>query len=365
MSNFRGAFQKILSLENKNKSDFILYSSRLFVSLQAEIKNLIFNNKSTMKKILSKLCGGVLLCALSMSLTSCEDILGHWEKPTPTPIMPTVDDVIKYGFKVTDLAGVDRTEAVTSLKMSTDDGPIAEAEVSGGKITIKAEKLSGITSAIDFWFEAEIGGKPYIAKVNINPTTLSPETDKTLEMATLGDVILADGKFGVAGTSGEVAKICYLGSETAEAAYGFNHGLALAMSDANSGSTCMWRTSNGDAGHTKQTSSTFTEESGLQYNSFTPDHDTSNYPAFQAAIANNSTAAPTGCSAWFLASGYQWQKMAGAVGGYNNLGLQDDALYWSSSEVSASRACYFYSNDSDWDDVSKVFEYRVRACLAF
>ena len=40
-----------------------------------------------MKKILSKLMGGVLLFSLSMSLTSCEgaldDILGEWSRPTP------------------------------------------------------------------------------------------------------------------------------------------------------------------------------------------------------------------------------------------------------------------------------------------
>ena len=88
-----------------------------------------------MKKIFSKLLGGALLFSLTMSLTSCEDVLGHWEKPSPTP---TVEEVIKYGFQVTDLAGADRTEAVTSLKMSNEDGTlVAEAEVSGGKITIK------------------------------------------------------------------------------------------------------------------------------------------------------------------------------------------------------------------------------------
>lgn len=41
-----------------------------------------------MKKYFGKLWGGVLLFSLSMSLTSCEDILGHWEKPTPNPITP-------------------------------------------------------------------------------------------------------------------------------------------------------------------------------------------------------------------------------------------------------------------------------------
>lgn len=184
-----------------------------------------------MKKILCKLLGGALLFGLTMSLTSCEDVLGHWEKPSPNPITPgtvtpTVEEVIKYGFKVTDLAGVDRTEAVTSLKMSKADGTlVAEAEVSGGKITITNTKLTeaGITAAADFWFEAEIGGKPYIAKVNINPTTLSPESDKTLEMATLGDVILADGTFA-APTSTGVAMIAYLGNGSE-----CDHGLAIQL----------------------------------------------------------------------------------------------------------------------------------------
>lgn len=144
----------------------------------------------------------------------------------------------------------------------------------------------------------------------------------TVKLATVGDVILSTGKCAKAGTSGAVAKICYLGDETGESAYNYTNGLALALSDANSGNTCKWKTENSDAGHTyKPTSSTFTEESGLQYNDATHNSDT--YPAFKAAIANNGTAAPTGCSAWFLASGYQWTKMIGATGlGLSNLGLQ-------------------------------------------
>lgn len=41
-----------------------------------------------MKKILRKLMGGVLLFSLSMSLTSCDDILGEWSRPTPNPVTP-------------------------------------------------------------------------------------------------------------------------------------------------------------------------------------------------------------------------------------------------------------------------------------
>ncbi len=180
------------------------------------------------------------LCALmaTATLTSCEgafdDIFGEWDKPSGGAVTPsgngtpTVDDVIKYGFKVTDLAGNDKTTLVTSLKMSTDDGPIAEAEVSDGKITIKADKLSGITTPIDFWFEAEIGGKNYMAMVNIDPTTLSPETLMTLKMATIGDWILGDGTFVVKGTTGGVAVIAYVGKVDKY----FDRFLAIARTDA-------------------------------------------------------------------------------------------------------------------------------------
>ena len=168
----------------------------------------------------------------------------------------------------------------------------------------------------------------------------------TVKMATVGDVILSTGKCAKAGTSGAVAKICYLGDETGESAYNYTNGLALALSDANSGSTCNWKTSDTDAGHTKQGSSTFTEESGLQYNDATHNSDT--YPAFKAAIANNGTTAPTGCSSWFLASGYQWQKMISTAG------LSNFNKTW-----------LFKSSNGSWSYRSKSLNYPVRACLAF
>ena len=184
----------------------------------------------------------------------------------------------------------------------------------------------------------------------------------TVKLATVGDVILSTGKCAKAGTSGAVAKICYLGDETGESAYNYTNGLALALSDANSGSTCNWKTSDTDAGHTKQGSSTFTEESGLQYNDATHNSDT--YPAFKAAIANNGTTAPTGCSSWFLASGYQWQKMI-STAGLSNLGLTESTNYWSSTENSANKTWLFKSSNGSWSYRSKSLNYPVRACLAF
>ena len=224
-----------------------------------------------------------------------------------------------------------------------------------------------VMAAGTYWFNATHGGNPYIAKATLSSaTTAGKYYQSTVKMATIGDVIKDDGKFYAAGTSGAVAKICYLGSETAEAANGFNHGLALALSDANGGSTCQWKTSQTDAGHTKQTSSAFTEESGLQYNDVT--HNSDAHPAFKAAIANNGTAAPTDCSSWFLASGYQWKQMIGAAG-LNNLGLQGNAYYWSSTESSADRAWRYDFRDGTWGGIwsnnDKYFERQVRACLAF
>jgi hypothetical protein len=184
----------------------------------------------------------------------------------------------------------------------------------------------------------------------------------TVKLATVGDVILSTGKCAKAGTSGAVAKICYVGSDNGEAAP-YNHGLALALSDANDGSTYQWSTEFANVHGYRPTSSSFTSESGLQYNAT---HNSDTYPAFKAAIANNGTAAPTGCSAWFLASGYQWQKMAGPVGGLTNLGFQGWVYYWTSTEYNPGTSAWRFSTGTgDWFSDYKNNDSRVRACLAF
>ena len=172
--------------------------------------------------------------------------------------------------------------------------------------------------------------------------------------ADLGKVIGADGNIytdadaATAASTTAVARIVYVGSETGEASP-YNHGLALALSDANRGSNCAWTTSTGSTVHTyTSTSSSFTSESGLQYNA-TQNSDT--YPAFKYAIANNGIAAPTGCSAWFLASGYQWNQMiSAAVGaivlrdGFDDVGGTNmgNVNYWSSTEQSGYYAWTYY-----------------------
>ena len=59
-------------------------------------------------------------------------------------------------------------------------------------------------------------------------------------MATFGDFILDDGKFAPSSSTGtKVAMIAYVGSDNGESSP-FNHGLALALSDAGSGSYLKW-----------------------------------------------------------------------------------------------------------------------------
>ncbi len=159
-----------------------------------------------------------------------------------------------------------------------------------------------------------------------------------------------------------VAMIVYVGRNNGEDAP-YNHGLALALSDANGGTACKWSTSETKV-HTYNTTSNsnFAIESGLQYNAT---HNSDTYPAFKAAIANNGTAAPTGCSSWFLASGYQWLEMIGAVGGYSNWGLWENDNYWLSTEYDAENAWTFGTYSGGCSSGGKGFDRRVRACLAF
>ena len=204
----------------------------------------------------------------------------------------------------------------------------------------------------------------------------------TVKLATVGDVILSDGKFAARTSTGtKVAMIAYVGSDNGESSP-YNHGLALALSDAGSGSSLKWSTSNTKIHTYNTTSKSFTSEGGLQYKDATHNSDT--YPAFKAAFANNSTAAPTGCSDWFLASGYQWTKMIDAcknvlgtnnncqdlrdgfngISGASNL-LQSD--YWSSTEYDSSYAWkIFFKSKGSWAERTKGNnDYLVRACLAF
>jgi len=84
-----------------------------------------------------------------------------------------------------------------------------------------------------YWLNATIGDKAYVGKLRIDPAfTLGKGKfyPTTVQMATVEDVVLSNGRFAAKGTTTDaVAKITYVVETSAADAN--NHGLALALGD--------------------------------------------------------------------------------------------------------------------------------------
>ena len=80
-----------------------------------------------MKHSIKIVMGSAFMLALPLLLTSCEDVLGHWEKPTPAPL--------------------GSIENPYSISTSADWDAFA-AKVNGGETNIHAKQtgdISGVT----------------------------------------------------------------------------------------------------------------------------------------------------------------------------------------------------------------------------
>ena len=149
-----------------------------------------------MKKIISKLMGGVLLFSLSMSLTSCEgaldDILGEWSRPTPgsstggavTSIDLDADEMkLTVGDKGQLTAKVD--PAGTAVTWSSDKEEIATVDANG-MVTAVAVGTAIIT--------AKAGDKTATCEVTVTPGLSTP---LTVEAITAGTIKVAGPKAGM------------------------------------------------------------------------------------------------------------------------------------------------------------------------
>lgn len=149
-----------------------------------------------MKKILSKLCGGLLLFSLSMSLTSCEgaldDILGEWSRPTPgsstggavTSIGLEADEMtLAVGNKGQLAATVD--PAGTAVTWSSDKEEIATVDANG-MVTAVAMGTAIIT--------AKAGDKTATCEVTVTPGLSTP---LTVEAITAGTIKVSGPKPGM------------------------------------------------------------------------------------------------------------------------------------------------------------------------
>lgn len=316
------------------------------------------------------------------------------------PELATLENQLTVGaFTIKNSGGTDVTNTITKLTISdvtntytvsrtAADGPIYVAMKPVDNKTVTVSVTANNNKYSDKSVSVTELAKNKIYPINVSLTARYPlaVTAASVSSDDIGSVIGVDGNIYLNATAAAaaspattaVAMITYVGSKNAESSP-YNHGLALALSDANGG-YIQWKKEPSDAGHTKQTDrNNFTSESGLQYNDAT--HNTDTYPAFKAAIANNGIAQPTNCSAWFLPTAYQWNQMIDACknvlgtknsyedlrDGFNSVGGTNMELgeYWSSTEDGINQSWNYLFQLGYWSLQSKDFISYVRSALAF
>lgn len=246
-----------------------------------------------------------------------------------------------FKFAVKDLS--DTNLSISSFEVSNSQASITTVSLASAKSEFYVA-LPTLT-ANTYWFSATADGKNYVAKAVVSKATEAGKYyQSTVQMATVGDVILSDGKFAKASSTGtKVAMVAYVGSETD---HGYKHGLAIAMTD----------------------------ESGKM-----------NRETAKNTCKNKNTTVPVSSSEWVLPSKDQWETMFKANGGnrhkYSGLKtvletaggdqLKMYTYYWTSSEnlvqVLCMQVIYDTANKEgiSFEASSSSSDHYVRACLAF
>ena len=254
-------------------------------------------------------------------------------------------------FSIQDIRGNISAENFKATKFKvTCPNPLLCREFTPGAAT--GELYVALPNATEllvgaYWLNATIGNQAYVGKAKV-ATQTNLEKGKfystTVQMATVGDVVLSNGRFAAKGTTtNAVATIAYVVKTSAAADN--NHGLALALADENDGSELSWS------------------------------------DAISACSSKNTSAAVVDAS-WMLPSKPQWSSIIGEASGQalttltNLLTLEDTndlILYWSSTEdpdyTTSAFAISFHNNNwySDPKPAGSMNPYKrvCRAGLAF
>ena len=246
-----------------------------------------------------------------------------------------------FKFAVKDLS--DTNLSVSSFEVSNSLASITTVSLASAKSEFYVA-LPTMT-AYTYWFSATANGKNYVAKAVVSKDTEAGKYyQSTVQMATVGDVILSDGKFAKASSTGtKVAMVAYVGSDTD---HGYFHGLAIAMTD--------------------------------------DEINKADLSAAKNTCKNKSV--PFSPSEWVLPSTDQWETMSEANGGYSssytglNTALQtaggnplkEEEIYYTFWEVlgeTVSKQMVLYDNflinGVKFDFLRNANIYYLRACLAF
>ena len=171
-----------------------------------------------------------LLAAQDGTLNADLDVrVGEGTIQTTTPGLTVTDQPAAqfaiFKFTLQDLSAA--AKSATEFKVSDGSGNVMTTVTptpASGELYVALPVMVAGT----YWFNATIDSKPYIAKATTAAATVAGKYyQSTVKMATLGDVIKADGKFYAAGTEGAVAMIAYLGNGS-----NCTNGLAIELNDS-------------------------------------------------------------------------------------------------------------------------------------
>jgi len=150
----------------------------------------------------------------------------HTTKPSLDVTTQPAPQYSIFKFAVKDLS--DTNLSVSTFEVSNSQASITTVSLASAKSEFYVA-LPTMTPNT-YWFSATADGKNYVAKAVVSKATEAGKYyQSTVQMATVGDVILSDGKFATASSTGtKVAMVAYVGRDTD---HGYFHGLAIAMTD--------------------------------------------------------------------------------------------------------------------------------------
>ncbi len=268
----------------------------------------------------------------------------HTTKPSLDVTTQPAPQYSIFKFAVKDLSGTNLS--VSSFEVSNSQASITTVSLSEAKSEFYVA-LPTMT-AYTYWFSATADDKNYVAKAVVSKDTEAGKYyQSTVQMATVGDVILSDGKFATASSTGtKVAMVAYVGKDTD---HGYFHGLAIAMTD--------------------------------------DEINEADLSAAKNTCNNKNQSVPVSSSEWVLPSVVQWKTMFEANGGnsssYTGLNtaletaggdpLKKEKIYYtfSVSELFETISIQMVLNDGILNNgvtfalPDKTDIYYVRACLAF
>lgn len=268
----------------------------------------------------------------------------HTTKPSLDVTTQPAPQYSIFKFAVKDLSGTNLS--VSSFEVSNSLASITTVSLASAKSEFYVA-LPTMT-AYTYWFSATADGKNYVAKAVVSKATEAGKYyQSTVQMATVGDVILSDGKFAKASSTGtKVAMVAYVGSDTD---HGYFHGLAIAMTD--------------------------------------DEINKADLSAAKNTCNNKNQSVPVSSSEWVLPSVGQWKTMFKANGGnpdsYTGLNtaletavgdpLKKEKIYYTFTPDVLGETIInqmvlndgILNNGVTFDLLNKTDIYYVRACLAF